>query len=402
VISPARRRWLLAVVALLALIAVLVAWRPRGDDETAPVVASAPPNPALARFPKLAALVARAPAGERAGLHMLEDPALPLPVADYLIASRFPPHSRPLEAGMLDLIEPNRREDSPDAVKHADRSIGDPDLEVLWSGDRFRLVGDVAMDVWLEVTRAGARVPVRVVRARAYAVAPADRRPLGLEVALPLREDASHLWTGSFAVRGTPLARHVGEVVLEVVYDYGGVEPGVATLQTYVQPDDDPPARFTAHRREELVAGSIFVHVGIDVIRAGDYVFDANVYDAAGRPTAYLRWKGALPAGAGEIPLEIYGRIAHELDAQAPFAITDLRGYRFLLGQAPDRELMADAAGAYTTRGYRRDELTRDEFWDPAKQAQVERLLAAARRGTKTILRTTLGEAIESGWEPAL
>ena len=397
-----RRRWLLVALAVLAAIAaVLVALGERPPSMPSTAVSIAPENPALVRYPRLASLVRAAPRSQRAGLHMLDDPSLPLPIADYLIASRFPPHSRPLDAGMLDLIEPNRREDTPDAVKHADRSVGDPSLQVLWSGDRFRLVGDQTLSVWLEVTRDGARVPVSVRGARAFAVSP-TRTPTGAEVALPLREDASHLWTGEFAARGTPLARHTGEVVLEVTYDYGGVAPAIATLQAYVQPADDPPARFTGRGREELIGGSLFVFAGVDVVRAGDYVVDANVYDAAGRPTAYVRWKGPLAAGATEVPLELYGRIVHEAGADAPFALTDLRGYRFLFGVVPDRELMVDAAAPYTTPRYAREDFTREEFWDEAKQQQVERLLEAARRGGKTILGLRLGDAIDAGWEPAL
>jgi hypothetical protein len=99
------------------------------------------------------------------------------------------------------------------------------------------------------------------------------------------------------------------------------------------------------------------------------------------------------------VPLLLYGRIVHEQDAAAPFTVTDLRGYRFRFGENPDRDLMADAA-EHVTATYPRDQFTSDEFWDEAKQAHVDALLEEARRGAKTIARTTLGEGIENGWEP--
>ena len=156
-----------------------------------------------------------------------------------------------------------------------------------------------------------------------------------------------HLWTGSFAVRGTPLARHVGEVVLEVVYDYGGVEPGRRDPAAYVQPDDDPPARFTAHRREELVAGSLFVHVGIDVVRAGDYVIRRQRLRRRGPPHR-------VPALEGRRCRRAPARSRSRSTAASPTSSTPRRrsrsptcaGIASCSAMAPDRELMADAAGA--------------------------------------------------------
>jgi len=405
-----RRRAPLAAVAiaLSAVVGGVVGWRCGGCGASPPaaIAATVRPaaNPALARFPRLASLVAAAPASPRAGLHMLDDPRLPVAVADYLIASRFPPDSRPLEPGMLDLIEPNRRNDTPGPVERADRTLGDPSLRVLWTGDRFWLLGGEAIAVWLEVTRDGARVPVAVRSARARAVEVVTRADVGLEVPLALTEDASHVWTGSFSVAGTPLARHVGYVHLDVTYDTdgdGGEPPGVVSLEVYVQPDDDPPARFTGRYRDQLVDGSLIVHAGVDVARAGDYIVDANVYDAAGHPAAFVRWKGRLPAGPGEVPLRLFGRVVREADAPAPFTFTDVRGYRWHLGADPDRELMA-AAPDHVTPAYPATAFRADEFWDEAKQRHVDALLGEARRGTHTMMRTTLGEAIDAGWAPGL
>jgi hypothetical protein len=395
--------WRRGAFVLIAVVAAALAMLALGRDPPPAPPVIAPPPTHLARAPRLsrlARLVAAAPVSERAGLHMLDDPSLPLPVADYLIASRFPPGSRPLAAGMLDLIEPDRRHETPASARRADRTIADASLQVLWTGDRFRLVGDAAMAVWLEVTRDGAPAAVTVTSARAIGLGP-DHTPLGIEVPLALGRDPSGIWTGSFAVAGTALARHRGGVALEVAYDHGGAEPGVARFEIEVHDVRDPPAVFTGRHREEMVAGSLFLHVAVDVVRAGDYVIDANLFDGRGQPTAFVRWKGALAAGPAEIPLELYGRIVHELGAEPPFTLTDLRGYRLRFGEVPDRELMADGAEV-VTRSYDREAFTRDEFWDAAKQAQVERLLDAARRGTKTILRTTLGEAIDAGWEPRL
>jgi hypothetical protein len=395
-----RRRAAFALAAAAAAATAMFVLR----DEPAPAAATAAPAPVhLARSPRLsqlARLVAEAEVTERAGLHMLDDPSLPVPVADYLIASRFPPGSRPLTAGMLDLIEPNRRHETPEAPRRADRTIADPSLQALWTGDRFRLIGDAAIAVWLEVTRDGAPAAVTVTQARALAL-DVRHAPTGVEAPIALARDPSGVWAGSFAVAGTALAGHAGAVALEVRYEHGGAEPAVASFEIEVHDLRDPPASFTGQYREELIGGSLFVHAAVEVARAGDYVVDANLFDGRGQPTAFVRWKGPLAAGRAEIPLELYGRIVHELGAEPPFTLTDLRGYRLRFGEVPDRELMPDGAEHVTAR-YEREVFTRDEYWDARKQAQVDRLLEAARRGTKTILRTTLGEAIDAGWEPRL
>lgn len=399
-----RRRSIL--VAALAAAALLAWWlvRPGGgaDARRAAPVERARPNPALDRFPALRAIVVEAPRGERAGLHLLADPDLPVVVADYLIASRFPPHSRPLEPGQLDLIEWNRRNETLGPVEHADRTLGPEALRVLLTGDKFRLLGDEPLHVWLELTRDGTRVPVRVVAARVYAAEIFHRAPVGDGIALAFTPDPSGVQTATFSVAGTPLAKHTGYVHVEVTYDYGGAQHGVEAFEVYVQPLTEAPARFTGRFREELVAGSLTIHAEVEVDEPGAYVLDANLFDADEQPTAFVRAKLDLTEGTHEVPFLLHGRIVHEQGARAPFTLTDLRGYRFLLGEDPDRRHLPDAGVEHRTAAYPRDAFSADEFWDDDKQQQVDRLLRDAAAGQHQLLNERLGDAPERGWTPAI
>src|SRR5262249_19821425 len=96
-----------------------------------------------------------------------------------------------------------------------------------------------------------------------------------------------------------------GFIDLEVLFDVGDGWPGVAKLDLFYQEAQQAPARFTGEVREELRDGSLQLWLGVDVIEAGWYAIDANVFDASGTPTAMLSprlrppcWQRASTLGA--------------------------------------------------------------------------------------------------------
>jgi hypothetical protein len=414
-LSPVRRRRGLTLLALLVIAAValflllgpsgsgaragVAPGAPRADDQPAAAATSA--GPARERV-RLAALAPSTEDRRKAGLWMLEDPELPVVVADVLVRRRFPDDSHTLDPGQTDLLEPNRRYEGPSGIRQRDRTVEQEDgLTVVFTGDRFRLVGDESLAVSLTVRRGETAVPVRVVSAVAREMHPVTRQPLGVDAPFELADPGTHTLVGSFAPARTPLAGFEGWVHLEVEYDFGGTQNGFSTLEVFVQPAGTEPARFTGRVREQMIDGTLWFYLEIDVRQAGAYVFDANVFDAAGEPVAFMRARQELGQGLGEVPMRLFGRVVHEKGVDGPFTLRDLRGYLFLAGQDPDRRHVPDGA-TYTSHAYTLDDFSDEEYWDEEKQRHVDFLLEAAKSGSHDLPRVTLEEAKEQGWRPPI
>jgi hypothetical protein len=402
----AQARWA-AAAAVLVIVLVAVWWTRRGTPAAAtPHAATAPRTAAVKPWavrtpPAIAKLEAgRTVDRSRAGLWMLEDPGLPIVVADALINGRFPRWSHPLQAGMVDLLEPNARADTCAAPQHADRSYGDPSLCILFTADKYRLLGDQPLYVTIEVLRGQAHVPARIVHAAATEVEYLSRKPVGAALPLTFADQGGSVYATTFATKDTPFADHFGIIDLDVELEVDG-QRYAATLDVWNQPESAVPARFAPPFRDVVTDGSLTIHVGVDVTIAGSYVVDANLFDAAGAPVAFMHQVSDLPAGHSEIPLLVFGRVIREKDASGPYSLANLRGYLFLLGKDPDRQLMPDYPGEYVTAPYQATDFSDAEFWDAFKQQSIDDLLEAAATGSHGMTKTTLEHAGETGWTPS-
>jgi len=90
----------------------------------------------------------------------------------------------------------------------------------------------------------------------------------------------------------------------------------------------------------------------VDLDQGGFYRFDANVYGADGEPLAFATFKGDLAPGAQTVPLDVYGKVLRDAGVPGPYTIGEVRGYRFLDGQFPDREELAALPASATTAAY--------------------------------------------------
>jgi hypothetical protein len=409
-LAPKGRNLALALATLVAFVLLVVLVRrdkarapnaKAAAGSTAPVApVSASRSPWAVSAPPQVVAIAKShePDRSRVGLWMLEDPNLPQVAADSLISWRFPRGSQPLHPDMIDVLQPNRRNDSKMPLHHKDGSV-DVGVQVLFSGDRFQLFGDDTIHATFSVFKHDAPIAVNILAVRARAVEPNSHRPLGPETPLAMTETAPHLFSTSFRATGTSLSNHHGFIDLEVLFDVGDGWPGVATLDLFYQEAQQAPARFTGEVREELRDGSLHLWLGVDVIEAGWYAIDANVFDAAGTPTAMLAARLDLPRGHAEVPLTVFGRVVREENAQAPFKLVNLRGARMLVGQDPDRKLMADGPD-YQTRAYALADFSDAEYWDAQKEQRIRNLLAAAQGPGPGLLRRTVAQAAGEGWTP--
>src|SRR5262249_36420425 len=157
--SPRRQssKPLVRVLVGVLLLGVLIwfGWESRSSapnatkaDEPVPTLpwAVIPPAP-IARIQ-----AAHQPDRSRVGLWMLEDPKLPVVVADSRIGWRFPRGSIPLDRSMTDVLAPNSRHESRSPVHHKD-GTDNTELRVLFTGDKFTLMGDDPVYASFEVFR---------------------------------------------------------------------------------------------------------------------------------------------------------------------------------------------------------------------------------------------------------
>jgi hypothetical protein len=333
-----RRRRALALAALVAALGFGL-WLARvragvAPDASASVAAAPPAQPRDA-----------AAAAGGGGLPPLD--SLPEPVRRLLEATPYPPSSGRLHVGQEDLLHPNRRYEShrpiPDTLSH------DPEQVVTWrfSSDRYAYTGPDLVHAFLEVRRGGK--PIEVELASATATREGRAGPEGAQEAVDFRRDGPDL-VADLPLH--PFADHHGVILLEVRFEYARGRFHEDSLRIFYTPTDRIPARLTEAARDFVRDGSLVVGIGVDVGREGFYRFDANVYGPDGEPVAYASWKGELEPGAQEIDLEVYGKVLRDAGVPGPYTVADIRGYRFLDGQYPDRENLLDLPVRHTTASH--------------------------------------------------
>lgn len=294
----------------------------------------------------------------------------------YRRSSVYPPTSRPLRASDRHRIEWNRRHERPRPA------ACDPALSLLFSGDRYQLVGDDALEAFAELggTRAFA---VHSARAEVIdSVSGTRSEPHPIDFAARGRRANTRFVPAELGLEQPARIRLT--VAIECA---GQIEE--RALNVIYTPEAAVPARFTGSFRDGVEDGSLVIHAGIDVKVPGWFLIDANLHDAQDRPVAWARFKGELAPGAGSIALGFFGKVLLDAGAEPPFSMRELRGARFAEGRDPDLEPMPAHPHAHVA-DCELDELS-DAEWDaPEKTAKLEMLEREARDPTAP--RITLAE----------
>lgn len=299
------------------------------------------------------------------------DPAAAGALAHFEAAAAYPPTSRPLTRDRhTDLIEWNTRHEYPrDAVI-------DPRAKVLFSADRYWVVGTAPVAAYLLVERDGRPVPARILEA--HATADGERIPLPLA------------WNGQLhAVElvfadAFPAAERATRVRFEVAFELeDGAPPERAAINFLYNPAGNVPARFTGAFRDAVVDGSLVVYAEVEVVRAGWFNLDANLWDDHDEPVAFSRFKGELPAGVTWVPLQFFGKVLVDAGRPSPYRVRELRGVRVDPDYAPSLEMMEPFAGAYQTQRYELAAFSADEWRSPRKDETSRALAAGAPSGAR-------------------
>lgn len=337
-----RFRWVAGIGVALVVIAFFVLGgqppRREGTKRKVAVAASVPSRAAKVQ-PKRPVTEAESPQAEPAAETAEE---LPPQIQRFLANNIYPPTSGPLTAEATDLLHPNQRYEKPRPVDE------DGKVTSLFTADRYYYTGDEVAVVWLEV-RDGDRpaaVDIHAATARAE-----DRDgPSGDPIDLKLRSDGGR-W-GSVLDLAQVFPDHHGTILLEVAFELEGGEIQREAIRIFSTPVDLIPAQFSGKFRDSVQDGSLLVEVGVDVRAPGFFRFDANLYDRNGAPVAFAVFKGDLAPGENWLPFEFFGKVLRDQGAMGPYSIEQVRGYRFLEGQTPDSERLADEPVAHHTSPY--------------------------------------------------
>jgi hypothetical protein len=117
------------------------------------------------------------------------------------------------------------------------------------------------------------------------------------------------------------------------------------------------------------------------VLAPGFYRFDANAFDAQGRPVAFASFKGELAKADRWVPFEFFGKALRDAGAEGPFTIRHVRGYRFLDGEFPDRERLRDQALVWTTAPYSAAAFSEEPYTSEHQEHMVELMLEDVAAG---------------------
>src|SRR5262249_36575223 len=164
--------------------------------------------------------------------------------------------------------------------------------------------------------RDGQPVDVKVAHAFAVVLDPVrhEERPIPLVFA-----PAAGVVASTFEPAKLGLARQ-SSIGLYIEFDYGTGKQH-AHFDFQYTPTAGIPARFSGVFHDAIEAGSLAIHVGVDVAAAGGYLIDANLFDAADHPVAWSRFKGELAAGAQDAALVFFGKVIVDAGAHGPFHI---------------------------------------------------------------------------------
>ncbi len=281
---------------------------------------------------------------------------------------QHPPYSRPLRENE-DLLVPDQVAPTVRPLSRPGGNSG-PSAVVRQTQDCIYLRPGTVATVGLEASADGAFAQARVTSAalvRGAGNSPAASAPL-MEVAF---SQGGPVLTASFTAPAEDLGSYTGDLLLRVEAEVGSEHGSLVYAFVYT---GDPPAAFTGATADRLEAGSVVFEAEVDVQRPGRYRIQGRVDDSAGKPLALARYDGELSPGRAAVPLVLFGKIARDEAAVAPFVLRDCEGFRLLDGAYPDRETMAPWPGPYRSRAYRAEDLS-PAAWDgtsgPAPRAMA-------------------------------
>ncbi|MDB4943568.1 MAG: hypothetical protein JWP97_3102 [Labilithrix sp.] len=314
-------------------------------------------------------------------------------VSQALALLRYAPGSQPLRKDMTDVLQPNRRHETPHPLSFANGgAAGTPqkpeDLSYELTGNVYTVLPGASLDATLEVFRTSAsgareRVAVDVSDLGVRLVeAGGDRQ---VNAPLAMNDDGNHVYSlhlapssiGELAGRRGLARLDVGFVAAE-----GDRRPARASLDFRLA--GSVPATFTGVSEERLTGEGLEISVDLEVTEPGRYFVQGLLFDARHEPIGLAVARPTLAAGHAKVALLYFGLLFREANASGPYVFETLTGQRMPADNEPDRADLAPWTGSYRTKAYALTDFSDQEYESAAKDAKLQALSDLAAAGGKS------------------
>lgn len=332
--------------------------------------------------------------------------------------AQYPPTTRPLHAGMVDLLEPYNA-DNPALGVIASPAKGCEPVGLgakcaepaKLSPARCKLTPEASISVGKADFRVflycfnssdpkNPRLPIKNIKSKVYIKL--DRKLTPSLPPIAAGDDGSNgdakagdlLYT--FLVR--PTQKDWGNLYLETEFEVEG-RPHVQRADWFSTPHT--VATFGTNLRDSARGGHLFIDIPINVSKPGFYKIDANLQQKDGDKqfVASATWEGQLAAGAQNVPLRFWGKVIRDREINGPYIVRNIRGRRDNSPVTPDmlrRALESGQplgekkhteplyeyirpAGNFETQSYEAREFTDKEWDSPQKQRRIKYLESVAK-----------------------
>ena len=132
---------------------------------------------------------------------------------------------------------------------------------------------------------------------------------------------------GIYTIRVRPGSQDWGWMSVEVTLEVGGFKH--AQKATWFS-TPHTVAEFKPGTSESLQEGSLVVKVPVKILKAGYYIFNANLQESGGdkRFIATSSWEGDLEVGNRTIEYRFFGKIIRDKGINGPYLVRNIRGKR--------------------------------------------------------------------------
>jgi hypothetical protein len=320
---------------------------------------------------------------------------------DFKLTYRYPADSRPLTRKMVDLLDPFRIQQEKTPIFRAGTETGEIHGYFTWNSNSYMVTEESPAITWLEVFdhESGNQVRPRILSAEVYSDPIYGEKLIGN---VDYNDSGSGfdatsgdgVYTFSFLPRASDRL-HWGELTMRVKFDVPEIKMKEAEASFTFHSTPEPPAKFTGKYGEYLENGSLYITVDVDVFRAGQYIFEGNLFDKeTGNPYHWVYLRPYLEKGKGQtIRMQFFGAIFHDMGFdEGRFVLKNLRGHRLNLPYDPRKldsmlekgqeipdssehlqEWMSLPETNYVTlRSYSLEQFSKQEYNGPDKEARLK------------------------------
>lgn len=327
----------------------------------------------------------------------------------YLQWAQYPPHSRPLHAGMVDLLNPYDMDRPPVGVIQTPAQECSAGEEGVMRCKKPAVFSDVQCkmtpEAAISVGKGDFKITLKCMNK--------EGKNLALESIVPRvyrnlhRKDTPTLPPIGYGDKGTdgdavsgdgiytfvvrPTTQDWGDMFLEADFTVAGMKHNQRT-SWFSTPHSI--AEFKDGSQDSIKDGHLVVTVPIMITKKGYYNFDANLQSAGGGEVKFISTsslEGDYEPGAHTLEFQFWGKVLRDSGVDGPYLVTDIRGRRnnspvtpsmVKKAMAENREISGNhteplweymnVARDYTTRQYRSDDFSQEEWNSDEKAQRIE------------------------------